>query len=89
MALGFDRKWLENLETDLPRPDIIFHLKGGDASKRTDFGSELYETEAFQRKVSDAYDQILVGERVVEVNAALPIEEVTKIISQHIAATPS
>ena len=56
--------WCVSQETDLPKPDLIFYVKG-DLSKiiqRKDFGEDRFDKINFQKKVSSIYDQLFKKE---------------------------
>lgn len=57
-AKGLDRKWCARADHGLPWPDITFYLTldPEKASQRPGFGSEAFETVAFQSRVAKAYD---------------------------------
>lgn len=53
-AKGLSYDWCRNCDIGLPIPDIIFFLY----SSKVMSGIEKYETESFQKKVSDAYQLV-------------------------------
>lgn len=94
MAKGLKYDWCIRPERGLVYPDIVFHLKMKNSKElvnREGFGKELYEQEEFQQKVSDSFDVVLkeemdywkydnCGPMFVEIDATLPIEEITSKI---------
>ena len=56
-AKGHDLNWCKNVDTGLPRPDLVIflNLPTKEASKRGLFGEERYEHENFQEKVFMKY----------------------------------
>jgi dTMP kinase len=59
-AKGLSIEWCKNADEGLIGPDMIFYLDlpVEVALKRGQFGTERYETEAFQRRVQDVYTRL-------------------------------
>lgn len=57
---GFSLEWCRNPDVGLPKPDLVMFLQlnPSEAANRGEFGTERYETSAFQRKVNRRFEEL-------------------------------
>ncbi len=81
VAKGLSKEWCEKSEIHLPKPDIVIYLEVDPAvaSKRKDYGKEKYEKVDFQKKVYDAYAD-LMDKKWFTIDATLKKETIHKSI---------
>ena len=80
--------WCKGVEAGrLPAPDVVFflNLPVEQASKRSDYGNEIYETKPMQHAVLDAYQKLRDGENWVEIDARRDADGLAEEILQQAA----
>ncbi|MGC3998947.1 MAG: dTMP kinase [Anaeromyxobacter sp.] len=90
-----DRPWVEAINGRAAVPDLTLFLRvrPAVAVRRRHAASidrEIYEVEAFQRKVARSYDRCIgqlreAGQRIVELDGEAPVEAVTAAILAEVA----
>lgn len=84
MAKGMDYEWCKNPEKGLIKPDLLLYLTApiDVLSKRSNFGSEIYEKVEFQNKVAGAIKKLCEEEKSYcqEINANSSQEEISQIL---------
>lgn len=86
VAKGLDYEWCRAPERGLLQPDKVFYLATNEVSTlagRERYGEERYETSHFQKKVSDAFDQMYAAAKTddwVKIDANQNITTISKII---------
>ncbi|XP_026863569.2 thymidylate kinase isoform X2 [Electrophorus electricus] len=77
---GFSLAWCKQPDVGLPKPDLVLFLQINPAlaAQRGEFGTERYETNAFQNKVQQNFEQLRQDPSVnwKEIDAGRSIEEV-------------
>lgn len=84
-AKGIPFDWCFSPEKGLPKPDLVIYLKSEDLDqifKREDFGEEIYENVAFQKKVKAVYEGVLVQKEWVCVEACRDRGEVAREVER-------
>lgn len=86
VAKGLDYSWCETSDMGLLQPDIIFYLDlpVDEASKRGDYGEEIFENESFQRRVQEAYAKYVITSEWIILDATQNVECISKIIQSKI-----
>lgn len=86
VAKGLDYEWSMASERGLIKPDAVFYLRTctETLSDRGNYGEERYEKKEFQRKVSDAFNNIFEKEKTYwhDIDANLSIDNIHEIISK-------
>ena len=80
--------WCKGIEGGrLPAPDVVFflNLPVEHASKRSDYGNEIYETQPMQHSVQSAYQKLRDGENWVEIDARQNADKIAEEILQQAA----
>jgi dTMP kinase len=85
-----DMRWVEVVNREAARADLVLFLRcRPDVALRRRFAAsldrEIFEVDAFQRRVATSYDQAIrrlrrAGEPIVEVDGEAPVEEVTAAV---------
>uniref|UniRef100_H3CC71 Thymidylate kinase n=1 Tax=Tetraodon nigroviridis TaxID=99883 RepID=H3CC71_TETNG len=84
---GFSLEWCKHPDVGLPRPDLVvfLQLSPAEASLRGQFGTERYETSAFQRAVQQKFQHLMddptVNWKVID--ASRNVEDVHKDVAAH------
>ena len=82
-AQGLDFDWCVSPDKGLPKPDVVLYFKVKNMSElasREEFGQEIYEHEEFQKKVAEVYENKLMQNDWLIVNASQTIAEVAQEI---------
>ena len=82
VAKGLDCSWCESSDMGLLQPDVVFYLDLPieEASKRGEYGEEIFENEVFQRKVQEAYTKYVITSDWIILDATQNVEGISKII---------
>lgn len=90
MAKGLNMITCKASDSGLIAPDILIYLDADPevASKRKDYGKEIYEKIDFQKKVSECFQKLISFEKkkspsILEVDRKASIEETEKIVCSH------
>ncbi|KAG7326377.1 hypothetical protein KOW79_009778 [Hemibagrus wyckioides] len=90
----FSLEWCKNPDVGLPKPDLVMFLQLNPsvAAERGEFGTERYETSAFQRSVQQRFEQLMKDPSVnwKVIDAARSIEVVhsdIKVLCENIINT--
>ncbi len=79
-AQGLEFDWCASPDKGLPKPDKVLYFRPSsiaEISNRSEFGSERYEREELQKKVAEVYEQKLIKDDWLIVNANKSVDEVS------------
>ncbi|XP_039984911.1 thymidylate kinase [Xiphias gladius] len=83
--------WCMKPDVGLPKPDLVvfLQLSPSEAALRGQFGEERYETNAFQRKVQQKFEQLMKDPSInwQVIDASQSVEDVHKDIINHSHST--
>ncbi|XP_075222735.1 thymidylate kinase [Lycorma delicatula] len=76
---GVDFDWCKQIETGLPKPDLVFLFKVGtdEISQRSGWGNERYEDVEFQRLVAENFQRLIDKSFWKEIDANKSIDSLT------------
>ncbi|KAL1023365.1 hypothetical protein UPYG_G00039870 [Umbra pygmaea] len=84
---GFSLDWCMNPDVGLPKPDLVMFLKvnPSEAARRGQYGTERYETSAFQNAVQQRFEKLMKDPTInwQVIDAARNIEDVHTDIMNH------
>lgn len=85
-AKGIDFNWCQQSDNGLVEPDYILYLNLSieQAGKRVQFGNERYENKEFQTKVKNVYENKLMQNNWIKIDADQNMEQVFNDIIKNI-----